>query len=178
MKFPQSVARAACVLAVCGMLVPAGIQAAPPAKAKPAKDVALSGNGSLTGALVTPEGQPLDGAVVSIRQGGKEVTQAVSDAKGTFQVAGLNNGVYELAVGQQVTSVRTWPANIAPPSATPQAVLVVGNASRAQYGSGMTGLDLVGLTTLGASVTAAVLSGVALSQINDVDNKVDKLASP
>ncbi|WP_437204846.1 carboxypeptidase-like regulatory domain-containing protein [Planctomicrobium sp. SH664] len=178
MKLVRSLSRAACVLSVCGMLVPNAVIAAPAAPAKAAvaaKDVSLAPNGGLVGVLVNPTGQPVDGAVISVRRGGKEVAQTVSSAQGTFEVAGLSSGVYEVAVGQNANQIRVWPSNVAPPSASKQPVFVVGNATRGQYGTGLSGIDFISLTTLGASVTAAVLAGITLGKVNDVE---DELKSP
>lgn len=171
MKLVRCLTHAAVVLACCGLLMPQHAVAATP-KAKAIPDIALTANGSLTGHLVNPEGQPLDGAVVTIRHGGQEVAKAVSNAQGAFSVNGLSNGIYEVAVGQQSVPVRVWSAAAAPPTALTQAVIVVGGAARGQT---LMGLDIITLWTLAASTGALVLSAVNQSDLNKLNKKVDDI---
>ena len=184
MNLVRCLTRAAVVLACCGLLFPQGLQAAGPAAAK-AHDVALTQAGALNGVLVNSAGQPVAGAVVSVRQGGKEVGRAVSAANGSFALAGLSNGAYQVAVGQQAANVRTWSQEIAPPTARSQAVLVVGSATRGQEycppaaaPAGFFGLDCITLTTLTAAVGAVVISAITLSKVNDIDDRLDEVVSP
>jgi hypothetical protein len=171
MKMLQCLTHAAVVLACCGILMPqAAVAAGPPAK--PSNDVALTSDGTFTGRVLNSEGQPLDGAVVSIRQSGQEVARVVSTAEGTFSVAGLSSGVYEVAVGPQVAPVRVWPAEAAPPNAHSQALMVVGNAAR---GQSLVGLDIITLWTLGASTGALILAALNQSDLNSLDKKVDRV---
>jgi hypothetical protein len=166
--------RAAVVLACCGTLIPQSALAGTPAAAvapRAARDIALTANGSLAGAIVNPAGQPLDGAVISLRRNGQEVARGVSNRQGGFEIAGLSSGVYDLAVGQQVTQVRLWTANAAPPVALKQAVIVAGDASRAQYGPSFCGLDIISLTTLTAAVGAVVISGIVLHEVQEIKDK-------
>jgi len=188
MKMLKTLTHAAAVLAVCGMLVPQAAFAAPQ-QTKKSHDVALSGNGVLTGVLINAAGQPMDGAVVTIRQGDREIAKGVSNKQGTFQVANLSNGAYDIITGGKVIPVRAWSAQIAPPTARSQAVIVVGNAARGQeycppeYGGGggygdVMGLDIITLWTLTASTGALILAAINQSDLNDLEDKIDDLASP
>ena len=105
MKACRKLAHAAIVLACVGMIVPNGAMAAGPAKAGVA-DVALATDGRLVGQVVSAEGRAIDGAVVTVRRSGHELVQAVTDKSGQFAVSGLDAGVYEVAVGQQVAAQR------------------------------------------------------------------------
>lgn len=182
MRIVPYLTRAAVVLACCGILIPQAAVAGGPASPV-SRDVALTPSGSLTGALLTPAGQPLEGAVISLRRDQQEIARAVSNSQGAFEVSGLSSGVYELAVGQQSVQFRAWAAHIAPASALNQAVLVVGDAARGQEycpppGGACMGLDFITLTTLTAAIGAVVISAITLSKVNDLDNKVDTLLSP
>lgn len=185
MNMVRCLTRAAVVLACCGILIPQGVQAAGPSQAA-ARDVALNQTGSLQGVLLDSAGHPLEGAVVSVRQAGQEVGRAVSVANGSFEVAGLSSGAYQVAVGQQAADIRVWSQEIAPPTAQSQALLVVGNATRGQEycppaaapHHGFFGLDFITLTTLTAAVGAVVISAITLSKVNDIDDRLDEVISP
>ena len=171
MKMVRCLTHAAVVLACCGLLLPQAALSAGPGD-RGVHDIALTPSGSLAGMLVNPNGQPLDGAVVSVRRGETEVARAVSNKQGAFEVAGMKSGVYDIAVGQQVASVRAWSSNIAPPGAREQAVIVVGDASRGQFASG---LDFITLVTVASAVGAVTLSAITLAKVNDVEDKVDEI---
>lgn len=172
MKVIRSLAHAAVILACVGMITPRAAFSAGPAP-KISHDVCLSAGGAFSGVIVNAEGRPLDGAVVSVRQNGKEISKTVTTAQGAFSINGLGGGVYEVAVGPQVIPVRAWTVESAPPSAQEQAVIVIGNATRGQ--GTIMGLDLITLWTLTASTGALVLAAVNQSDLNDVEDKVDQL---
>lgn len=172
----RSLTHAAVLLACVGLVVPRGAFAAGPATPPASNDVALSGNGTLSGVVVTSEGQPLDGAVVTVLQGERVVGRTTSNAHGVFALGGLSNGVYQVGVGQQVSTIRAWSASVAPPSARAQALVVVGNATRAQ--GELLGLDIITLWTLTASTGALILAAINQSDLNDLNDKVDTLISP
>lgn len=177
MNIVRCLTRAAVVLACCGMLMPRVGNAAPVGKSS--RDIALTANGSLSGQVLTTEGQPLDGAVIVINRGGKEVHRAVSRADGAFAVAGLGSGLYELQVGQQAIPVRLWTTDAAPPTALDQAIIVVGDGVRGEYcPPSLCGLDIITLWTLVASTGALVLSAINQSDLNDIEDKLDQLMSP
>src|SRR3990172_2879606 len=57
-------------------------------------DVTLASGGVVTGQVVNAQGLGLDGAVVSIRQGNREVAQVVTDKNGNFTAENMRGGVY------------------------------------------------------------------------------------
>lgn len=175
MKACRKLAHAAIVLACVGMIVPNGAMAAGPAKTGVA-DVALATDGRLVGQVVSAEGRAIDGAVVTVRRSGHELVQAVTDKSGQFAVSGLDAGVYEVAVGQQVAAMRVWSADAAPPAARDRAVLVSGTTVRAQ--GEFLGLDVITLWTVGAATGALIFSAINNSDIDDINDKLDKLQSP
>lgn len=179
MKKLRMVNFAAASLACLGMLVPCTPataatpdQETPIAQAKPVTDVALGAGGTLTGQVLDEQGVVLDGAVVSVAQGKADVATAVTDQQGQFVAAGLRGGVYRIVAGQGEGTFRLWAPGTAPPSAKETATVVSGNeVARGQLG----GLDIITLTTVTASVTAAILSAVALSEINDLEDQIEEL---
>ena len=154
--------------------LPARAQAPPPSSAKtepaPAKtliaDVSLHDGGKLYGMVVDAQGIPMPGANVTISQAGKVVGRAQTDALGQFSSGALRGGVYQVATGSGVTTLRVWEASAAPPSARAVA-LVVGSSTvvRGQrpYGSLMYANALV----LGAIIAAAIAIPIAINNSNN-----------
>ena len=180
MKLIRRLAQAAVVLACCGLLAPPGVSAASPAVPGSHRDLTLTATGNLRGSVVSAEGQPLDGAVISVHRNGQEVARTVTRADGTFEVAGLRTGVHELTVGQQVVPVRCWSEETAPAASQDQAVLVEGHVVRGQDGGmcgpcGVMGLDLITLWTVGAATGALVLAAINQADLNDIQDQLNQL---
>lgn len=184
MKKLQFVKTAAVSLACWGMMVPQAnlLAAGPQQAAKEAKtaqapkvvDVALASGGTVTGQVVNAQGVAVDGAVVSIRQGKKEVAKTVSNKDGAFVVKGLKGGVYHVVAGQGSGLFRFWSERTAPPSAQSKALIVTGsNVVRGQA----PGIDVVTLTALGAGIAGAVLAGINNSELNDLEDDLKQLQS-
>jgi len=173
MRITMDWARGAAIVAGLNLAVPQAMifAAEAPAKApvkQTIKDVKLTSAGELTGRVVTAEGKAVDGASVTIAQNGKPVTKAVSTASGEFKVAGMKTGVYQVSAGQQVQYVRTWPQDVAPPSAVPQATIVQGPVVR-----GQDEFDYLETDEIIIGVTAATALGLAIGALvvaNDNDN--------
>lgn len=174
--------KAAVALAVGGMLFPqTDVLAATPGplpaeQAAPAMpevvDVALSAGGTLVGRVIDEQGQPVDGALVSFRQGDHEVASIVSAQDGTFSADNLRAGVYVVQAGQGEGVFRFWAPNTAPPSARQDAVIVSGTqVVRGQFGHGGGNLLL-----LGVAITGVVLSGVALHEIRQTKREVRRIS--
>lgn len=126
---------AACAAGL-GLLLPGGaIQAANAPVAKSVRqissDVILT-NGTITGQYLTSSGTAVEGAQVSVRQGGQEVARTMTNGHGVFAVSGLSSGVYELATPSGVEIVRAWDANVAPPTANEFATIIASDAVRGQ----------------------------------------------
>ena len=165
-------------LACLGMVVPqTALQAAGPQQAKkvvkPAAavtDVAMQADGTVQGQVLNAQGAHLDGAVVSIRQGNEEVARTLTDAQGRFTVRNLRGGVYHVVAGRGAKVFRFWAPKTAPPSAQAQAVIVSG--AEIVRGQGMYALDVVTLTTLGASIAAVTVAAVNNNDINDIQDEL------
>lgn len=182
MKRLQLVKTAAVSLACWGFAVPqAGLMAAQPTKsAQPTKaaqapvvtDIALASNGTLVGQVVNAQGAALDGAVVSLTQGKKQIAKTVAAKDGSFEVKNLKGGVYQVSAGQSSGLFRVWTEKTAPPSAKAKAVLVSGTqVVRGQMGD----IDIVTATLVGTSVTGAVLGGINTSKLNDLEDEVNQI---
>ena len=157
-------------------------------------NVRLSDAGTLNGRTIDATGKPLTQQTVELRKSGQVVAKATTGENGTFSVPRVVPGAYVLAVGTKAAEVRVWETATGPPKSLSEAVRLAGDAPvRGQYcqngcppgactcGSGggfFGGLDVISLTTLGASVTAAVISGIALSEVNDANDKLDQIVSP
>ena len=94
---------------------------ATPAVTKPAHgtDVALV-DGKLTGKLLTANGQPIDGAVVSVLKDGKEVGKAVTTSDGSYTISDLKTGAHVIQTANGQQQVRLWAKEVAPASAKSQ----------------------------------------------------------
>lgn len=189
---------AAVVLACWGLLLPQqtvradGTTAKSQAPQLKAADVALTTSGALQGSVFTPNGKHIDGATVAILQGETVIAHTTTDVRGTFTVAELKPGAYQVVVANHGAPVRVWDARTAPPSAQTRAIFVVGqpvirgqscpNGCPDGYcqcgGGGFFGLDVITLVTLGAATTAAVLAGINQAELNDLEDKIDQLISP
>ena len=92
-----------------------------PAVTKPAlgTDVALV-DGKLTGKLLTANGQPIDGAVVSVLKDGKEVGKAVTTSDGSYTISDLKTGAHVIQTANGQQQVRLWAKEVAPASAKSQ----------------------------------------------------------
>ena len=124
---------------LCGLLLAPslaaqelGARASGPAKG--VVDVTLNRQHALQGQVVSAAGEPMRGMTLSILQGGQMLGQVQADGSGRFQFNLPRGGIYQVAVGDQLTSVRVWTAQAAPPGATPELILVHGDVLRAQGG--------------------------------------------
>ena len=187
---------AAVVLACWGLLVPQtsvladASAAVKPAVIQKATDVALTANGMLVGAAFLPNGKHLDGATVVISQGDQEIVRTNTNTNGTFAVAQMKTGSYQIAIGNKAAPIRVWNAQAAPPKAKTKAILVVGEVVRGQDEyyeycpdgncppGGMMGLDFITLLTVGAATTAAVVTIINLNKLNEIEDCCDSLRSP
>jgi len=130
------------------------LPAATDAAAPTASDVALQDGGTFVGQVVDQQGVPIRGIAVSVRQQGREVASAATDANGQFRVSGLHGGVYQVAAGQSSTVYRLWAPQSAPPAARPAALMVWGQDAivRGQVG----GLGWAALWGVAAGGVASV----------------------
>ena len=168
-------------LACCGMMVPRGEALAsgpqrdvqPAAQVQTIQDVALTAGGTVTGHVLDEQGNPVDGAVVIVKQGDREVANTTSDASGTFVASNLRGGVYQVYAGQGQRVFRFWAPNTAPPAAMESAVVYsTDTVVRGQNGFG--GIDVITLTTVTAAVAAAILAGLCYDQASDNEDELEE----
>ncbi len=143
MKRSKLFRRVPVALACWGMLLSASALAggvATPAKTStiPADgsiDVALGDGGTLVGQLLTPQAAARPHVRITLRQGGRQAASTVTDGSGTFRLAGLRGGTYQLVAGDAAVVCRLWAPHTAPPAAQPVALLVWdGRQVLGQYG--------------------------------------------
>lgn len=137
-------------------------------------DVKLGENGILRGQVVNSQGKALEGTPVTIMQGRKEVVRTVTGKNGEFAVKNLRGGLHQIVSANGVGLYRFWAEKAAPPQSREQALIVSGHqVVRGQLGA----IDLVSLTVLGTSITAAVFSILAYDQSKDNSDAIDAINS-
>jgi hypothetical protein len=176
-------------VAACGTAVPSSLpaQERPASPAKPAgkpaakapandatrvRDVALTEQGEFNGRVIDDKGQPLDGVVVKLVKGEKEVATTNADEKGRFQFANLKGGVYQVQTPQSQTTYRLWSAEVAPAQAL-KTVVVNGSSPivRGQFGY----LDPATVAGLGLGIAGVTLAGIAVNKIDNLEDDVSKI---
>jgi hypothetical protein len=121
--------------AVCSGMLASPVAVAAPANQLVPGDVALAEGGVLSGQVVDAQGAAIPQAPVALISEGREVIRVAAAQDGTFAVAGLQGGVYELATPGQHSVYRVWTAQTAPPASSPGILLVSGGeVVRGQYG--------------------------------------------
>ncbi|MEW4527617.1 carboxypeptidase-like regulatory domain-containing protein [Maioricimonas sp. JC845] len=183
MKKASLIGKLAAGLACFGTIMPAAptFAAGPTPVVRTAQhtavvDVALSADGSLKGQFVDHQGQPIDGAVVKVHQDGREIATVTTDAQGVYSVENLHGGVYEVAAGNSRQAFRVWSTNAAPPASRSMATIVArGDVVRGQdyYNFGYLEAAL-----LGTAIGGLTVGVVTLSDVNDLEDKINKLQSP
>ena len=115
-------ARLVACAAGAAMLLPAMPVSAAPQSAQQVRqgnDVILSG-GKLSGKLLNANGKAVEGAVVAVSKDGKVVARTVTKADGSYTVAGLSSGSYNMSIGEAQFPVRMWNKEAAPAAAKAQ----------------------------------------------------------
>ena len=183
-------AKAASVAVCFGILLSNTASAFEGGPAPVARDVELTGDGTLRGQIYTSEGHVVENATVELRYQGTTVARAVTGANGDFAVTGVRGGAHDLSVGAATTSVRLWKNGTAPAGSVDNLVVagdesVVRGQAVDEYGnpcntcpppsSGFGLIDVVTLTMLATSVAALVY---AIDTNNEVDDLKAQLASP
>lgn len=92
---------------------------------------------------------------VAVVQAGKIVARSVTDKSGNFVTGDLRGGVYQIAAGMGVTTVRAWDAAAAPPVARP-AALVVGSPAVVRGQRKFGSLVATDAIVLGTIIAAAI----------------------
>lgn len=153
-----------------------------------ARDIELTGDGTLRGQICTSEGRVVENAAIELRYQGTTVAQAITGANGTFAITGVRGGAHDLAFGSATTSVRLWKNGTAPVGAVNRLVLAgeenvirgqdeyaTPSSAYAPLSSGFGLIDVVTVAMLATSVTALVY---AIDIHEDVHEIQDMLASP
>jgi hypothetical protein len=128
------------LIAVVGLCLPLPIASAvgqPSQSAGVANvvDVELGQNGLLIGRLLSPQGQPIGQADVSILTSNQPVATTRTDAHGIFAVTGLHGGVHQISTANSLQLCRLWTHNTAPPQSPTSVEVVAGsNVVRGQWG--------------------------------------------
>ncbi len=135
-------------------------------------DITMSAEGVFAGRVVDHAGNPVADAEVVISQGKQSIAKITSDQSGVFSVSGLKGGVYDVRSGNTAGSFRIWTATAAPESSKEQALVILGkNGTRGALG-GLGGGTLV----LAAAVVASlIISAIAISKLNDLQDDVNKI---
>lgn len=183
-------AKAASVAVCFGILLSSTASAFEGGPSPVARDVELTGDGTLYGQIYTSEGRVVENAPIELRYQGTTVARATTGANGSFAIAGVRGGAHDLSVGSTTTSVRLWKNGTAPVGSVESLVFAGDeNVIRGQAydesgnpcntcpppSSGFGLIDVVTLAMLGTSVTALVF---AIETQNDIDDLEDMLASP
>jgi hypothetical protein len=141
-------------------------------KAPQVFDVSLTPGGTFTGHVVDSQGIGVEGAVVSIRQGNREIVRTVTNRNGTFVAKNLRGGMYQVVAGRGEGLYRLWATNTAPPSAQSQALIV---SSRQVVRGQFPGLPPVAMNgaALGLGAGGAVAGAVGITKAIDAQDDVD-----
>lgn len=168
--------RIAVTLSVMGMFVGQLARAAGPVDTNVGRgiiDISLQQGDLLHGQLLDAQGIPEANSPVVLTQEGRPIADARTDADGTFRVAGVRAGVYELATVHGRGVYRLWAPDTAPPSAQQGVLMYSGEVVRGKGGSGhgpwMHGLGstLANPWVLALIVAAAIAIPLALDDDDD-----------
>ena len=163
------------ILLMCISLATSGVRAdslrprAP--QQTPYLDVALSPSGSLAGQHLDQQGIGVADAKIILAQGESITAEAITSADGTYHIASLRPGVYQLTINGQSQLVRIWDTQSSPPAARESLTTVQrGPVVRGQYGT-----PLVAQIGLAIGIGAAVAAAIAISESRDAQQENDSL---
>lgn len=86
------------------------------------QNLVLDANGSLNGAIVDVNGQPVEGAIVVIGQQTEHVATVKTNERGEYSYNGLTPGVYQVASFAGLRTFRVWNAGTEPQDAVKGAI--------------------------------------------------------
>jgi len=130
------------------------------------RDVALQTDGLLKGQVLDMQGAPVPGIPVVVVRQGKPIATTKTGADGSFSVAGLSGGVYQIVTAQGGAVYRLWAPRTAPPGATASALIVNGDTV---VRGGMGGGGLIGFLANPWVLGAIVATAIALPLVLDED---------
>lgn len=139
-------------------------------------DIVLDGHGDFHGTIVDNLGLPQAGILVVARQGKEQPRTARTDGKGDFKLAGMKGGNWSVTAGSETSWVRAWNADLAPPAAKSN-FLVVSRSMvvRGQSGDGslLSALDAGTLFSVGAGVAGVTLGVIGISEASEANDQAD-----
>ncbi len=137
----------------------------PAAMPQTLKDIELGQGGTIAGQVIDFVGQPMPNQQIVIRQANHEPIIGRSDRTGNFRVSGVSAGVCQVTCGQQAIACRCWAQRTAPPVATQQLLLVIGNVT--ERGQRPIADLLTGPVLIGLIIAAAVAIPIAIHNAQD-----------
>ena len=96
------------------------------------QDIELSPEGDLNGRLVSASGLAMGQSLVVLRHGTSALARATTADDGTFTFNRMKGGIYNLSSSGNVSHVRVWSHQTAPPRSSNGILMVAGNVARAQ----------------------------------------------
>ncbi len=181
-------AKAASIAACFGILLSNTASAFAGGPSQVARDVELTGDGTLYGQIYTSEGRVVQNAAVELRYQGATVAHAMTGSNGDFAITSVRGGAHDLSIGAATTSVRLWKNGTAPAGSV-QSLIYAGDESvvRGQaydeYGnptggfappsSGFGLIDVVTLAMVGTAVTALVYTIKTQDDIEDLKTAIE-----
>ena len=165
----------ACATGVAMILPAMPVSAAPKAtqQVRQGTDVVLTG-GKLTGKLLNSNGKPVDGALVAVEKNGKLVGKTVTQADGSYTVAGLTSGTHTITLADGQFPVRLWSKEAAPAAAKTQ-LTVSQTAVRGQFYDEC-GCPVYGNILIGALVAATLITTIVqIDKTNDIEDQQDDI---
>lgn len=124
-------------------------------------EIALDDDRTLRGRFVDSAGEPIDGAVVTLRQSERVIARSTTIANGDFAIHSVPAGVYRLSCGSAARPIRCWTSDAAPPNAVGDGLTFQDSVVRGQAGVLIPALAGSSIATTTAA-TGAVIGGVAV----------------
>lgn len=147
---------------------------APGAAATPVRDAVLLDNGVLLGQLVDSTGRSTPSRDFEVRQNNRLVVTNRSAMDGRFAVSGLRPGVYQIMTPTNVTTVRLWTPELAPPVAESEVVVVHNGGAVASPLKRASWFRVLGNPwVMGGIAVGAVAIPVALAEDDDDASSLD-----
>lgn len=128
-------------------------------------DVELGPGGVIQGQVVDSVGHPLANQRLVIQQGNREAVFGQSDQFGRFRMSGVGAGVCQVTCGEYAVACRCWTKNTAPPAATKDLLMTIGDATH--RGQRPIADLLTGPVLIGLIIAAAVAIPIAVHNAQD-----------
>lgn len=150
-------------LATAGMLCPRPVAAGPP---EPCDIVAESQQ--ISGTLMGPTGKPVPGVLVQLAPVDQSWRMTIpSGGAGEFRFPLSTGGLYQLACGTQVMTLRAWPEGTQPPSAVRSVQLTLSEDFVVRGQQPLCGWAMTEPLMIGVLVAAAIAIPLAVHSSDD-----------